>query len=143
MIETSALYDKAEAVGAEVLRSNLPKTKGICLKTGAGYVIGLDDQLDDRSAVGRTVLGHDIGHAATGAVYSIQTPQQVIGRCENRADKWMITNMVPRDELITQICRGLEIWELAEYFIVTEDCIKKALCWYLTGTLDTGLYYSN
>lgn len=144
MLETSALYEYAKAANAEVLRSKMPKSKSMIIEAGDGYVIGMDEQIRDSSPAGRVHLGHEVGHASTGSLYNIHATADVIGRHENDANKWAIEHLVPEEELMDQLSqqRG-QVWELAEHFAVTEDLIKKALCWYLHGTLDTRLYYSN
>lgn len=45
---------------------------------------------------------------------------------EFRADKWAIKKLVTEDELIEAFENGiLEIWELADFFGVTEDFMVK------------------
>ena len=34
-----------------------------------------------------------------------------------------------------------DIWSLAEHFGVTEDFMRKAVCWYTHGNLATELYF--
>ena len=34
-----------------------------------------------------------------------------------------------------------EMWDLADYFHVTEDFMRKAVCWYTYGNLATELYF--
>ncbi len=60
-----------------------------------------------------------------------------MGTHERRADKQAIKMLVPRDELEDAVqCGYTELWELAEYFDVTEELMHKAVCWYKDGNLD-------
>ena len=34
-----------------------------------------------------------------------------------------------------------QIWSLAEYFGVTEDFMRKALCWHVYGNVESQLYF--
>lgn len=143
MLKTSALYDRAHKAGAQILRAKLPENKSLIIETGKDqYAIGLDMELREGSKEHRTHLGHETGHASTGSLYNEFAPQDVRQRHENDADKWTVLNMIPEDELLGQIMDGRgEIWELSDHFGVTEDYIRKAMCWYFFGTLDTRHYF--
>ncbi len=55
---------------------------------------------------------------------------------ENRADKWAIQKLVPKDELEEAVSRGItEPWELAEYFDVTPEFMYMAMWYYENGNL--------
>ena len=59
-------------------------------------------------------------------------------------EDWFETNykFVSEKELDEAIADGhTEIWDLAEYFGVTEDFMRKAVCWYTYGNLATELYF--
>ena len=46
------------------------------------------------------------------------------------------------EELDDAVASGCtEIWELADYFQVSEDFIRKAVCWYTHGNLAQELYF--
>lgn len=145
MLNTSALYDYAKKAGAEVLRAKLPENKSVIVGIGKGrYAIGIDSELREGSPEHRTHLGHEVGHASTGSLYNIYAPLDVRGKHENQADKWTLEHMIPEEELLEQIRQGRgQIWELAEFFGVTEEYIKKAMCWYRYGSLDTEYYFGS
>jgi len=147
LLDTNALYDFAEQARADVIRARLPVNKSAIInqaREGYDYTIGLDYSLREDSPEHRTDLGHEVGHASGGFLYDERTPQQVRGRCEFRANKWSITHLVPEDELREQIRQGRgQTWELAEYFRVTEDHVKMALCWYFLGSMDVQYYFGS
>lgn len=87
-------------------------------------------------------LGHEIGHCMTGSFYNQYSSFDCRQRHENKADKWAILHLVPFSDLNDAISHGCgEIWELAEWFSVTEDFIRKAVCYYAHGNVATELYF--
>lgn len=84
----------------------------------------------------KTALFHELGHCETGSFYNQYTPHDVRQKHENRADKWAIKKLVPKDELEEAVSAGYtEVWELAELFDVTEDFMRKAIYWHTHGNL--------
>lgn len=53
-----------------------------------------------------TALGHEVGHCMTGSFYNRWAACDVKQRCENRADKWEIEKLIPRDCLEAAIADG-------------------------------------
>ena len=79
----------------------------------------------------RELLAHELGHCMTGAFYTCSSPLQVRGQMEWRAKFWQIKKLIPKDELQKAVKNGIiELWELAEYFEVTEDLMKTAVEYY-------------
>lgn len=90
----------------------------------------------------RSKLAHELGHCVTGAFYNQYSNYDCRQRHENRADKWAVKQLIPVDQLDDAIAAGYtEIWELADYFGVTEDLARKAVCYYVHGNLATELYF--
>lgn len=59
--------------------------------------------------------------------YIENTPLWLRKKYERAADKWAIKKLIPKDELEAAFQKGItEVWELAEYFEVTEDFVRKA-----------------
>jgi hypothetical protein len=95
---------------------------------------GLDDEY--------CKLAHEIGHCETGSFYNEYATCDVRQKHENRADKWAIEHKFSKEDLFTAMEEGYtELWSLAEYFGVTEDFMKKAVCWYTHGNLAVDLYF--
>ena len=89
-----------------------------------------------------TTVGHEAGHYATGTTHAVCSPFDLIQKHENRADKWAIRRLIPKTKLDDAVAEGYtEMWELADYFGVTEDFMRKAVCLYVHGTLNTELYF--
>ena len=87
-------------------------------------------------------LAHELGHCATGSFYNQWDVCDIRQKYENRADKWAIQCLVPEVELEEAISAGhTQLWDLAEYFGVTEDFMRKAICWYTYGNLASEIYF--
>lgn len=128
------LYRYAEQKNILIIRRPIPHTKGIAIP-GA---ICLDENLLFDGEVERTVMAHDLGHCMTGSFYTRNDPDFIRRRMENRADKWAIKKLVPKSKLKLAIQNGYsEVWQLAEFFGITEEMMTKALCWYRNGNLAT------
>lgn len=95
-----------------------------------GYIVMDVDRLSN-STEELVCLTHEIGHYETGSFYNIHTPYDIRRKHEVRADRWAIKKLVPKDELAEAIeCGITEPWELADYFEVTEEFVKKACEYY-------------
>ena len=132
------LFAIAENSGIEVIYRNAPLCRSMSMP---GYVC-MDYDLLWGGAEERVRLAHELGHCQLGAFYNRWAAQDIRQKHEHRADKWAIERTVPKEELEKAISSGYtDIWALAEHFGVTEDFMKKAICWYKYGTLATELYF--
>ena len=103
--------------------------------------IFLDETRLETQADKNVAAFHEGGHYATGTTHKVYSPQDLIQKHENCADKWAIKHLISKDELDEAISKGnTEIWQLAEYFDVTEDFMRKAICLYTHGNLAVDLY---
>lgn len=137
------LYKLAEQRNIAVIETSLPETGSLSIMTdnGACY-IGIDQSVMDGDALELVHLGHEIGHCETGSFYSIHTAVDSRQRHENKADKWAVKKLIPVDDLDNAVADGCtELWELAERFGVTEQFMRKAVCYYVHGNLATELYF--
>lgn len=132
------LYDIADAEGIEVVYAQIPECGSISMDT----YICLDSDFTYNGWEERTHLAHELGHCMTGAFYNRYSPCDIRQKYENRADKWAIENIISEVELNKAVNEGYtEVWELAEYFGVSEAFIRKAICWYKNGNLAVDLYF--
>jgi Zn-dependent peptidase ImmA (M78 family) len=91
--------------------------------------IVMDKHVDSARAV--DLLAHELGHHYTGAYYSLDTPLQTWGRCEAKADAWMVKALCPLKRLKAAIRDGCRTYyELSEELDVSEDVIRKAIDYY-------------
>lgn len=142
-MEVQELYSLASKQNSPVLTYPLPKTGSMSHMTdGGSCYIGMDSSLQDGSCRERVHLAHELGHCATGSFYNIYAAVDSRRRHEYRADKWAIETLIPVEALDDAIAGGLtEMWELAERFGVTEEFMRKAVCYYVHGNLATDLYF--
>lgn len=137
------LYDIAQEHNIEVIQFPAKENGSVSVTLGDGrYFIGIDKSVQDGGAIERIHLGHEIGHCITGSFYNPYAAMDIRQKHENRADKWAIQNLVPVEDLDEALGDGCtEIWELAERFGVTEDFMKKAICYYSHGNVAAELYF--
>ena len=120
------LYALAEQLGIVVLSFSLPECESISLESDDNYYIGIDDMQLDSSKEERVHMAHELGHCVTGSFYNEYSLVDNRGKCEATADRWAEKKLINKDELLRQIKNGMEVWDLAEYFNVTEDFVRKA-----------------
>ena len=104
--------------------------------------IAVNEKLTENRADLKTCLIHEIGHCMTGSFYNIYATVDCRQRHENHADKWAIRALIPVEQLDEAIALGYtELWQLADFFGVTESFMRKAVCFYVHGNLASELYF--
>lgn len=143
MIPLETLYAFAEAKSYDLywIRSGDARICSMSVTDGIHCAIMMDPSKLPTEAEQRQTLAHELGHWFTGSFYNRYAKLDLRQKHENRADKWAIEQLVPADALAQAVASGhTELWDLAEYFGVTEAFMKKALCWYHHGNLASELY---
>ena len=142
-MEPRHLYDYARQRNIEVIQFPMRENGSMSLMDDSGNCyIGIDQSVMDGDALERVHMGHELGHCLTGSFYNRYSPYDLRQRHENRADKWAILQLVTEDALDEAVADGCcEIWNLAERFGVTEQFMKKAVCYYVHGNLAAELYF--
>ena len=144
MLSTSLqLLRWAEEHSVDVDFFSLPATSALSIQLPDGScAVALDPNTAETDAQLATDLAHELGHCATGAFYNRYSRFDLIQKHENRADRWAIAHLIPERDMDAAIAAGdTELWQLAERFGVTEDFMKKAVCWYTHGNLAAELYF--
>lgn len=143
MMELSKLYLLAEEENIEVDCFDLKKRDALSIMDDdETCYIAINPYKLHSSAEERTKLAHELGHCITGSFYNVHASVEHRQRHENRADKWATKLLIPVDELDAAVATGCrEIWELAEYFGVTEQFMRKAVCYYIHGNVAEELYF--
>jgi len=137
------LYEFAQQQNIEVLSHPMARnaSMSVMLEDGRCFV-GMDESVRDGGVQERVHLSHELGHCVTGSFYNIYAAIDHRQRHENRANKWAIQALIPVDALDDAIAEGCtEVWELAERFQVTEEFIRKAVCFYVHGNVAEELYF--
>ena len=142
-METRGLYDLAKQQNIEVFELSLPRTLSMSVMEEDGScAIAMDASLRDRPVRERLHLSHELGHCITGSFYNRYAAIDCRQRHENRANKWAVQALIPVEQLDDAIAEGCtEVWDLADRFQVTEEFVRKAVCWYVHGNMAAELYF--
>lgn len=142
-MKTTDLYQEAKDTDIPILILDIPKTGSMCVQSESGRCyIGMDYGVLPEESIRRVHLAHELGHCKTGAFYNRWAARDVRKKHENRADKWAVNKLIPVDELDQAVADGhTELWDLADHFGVTEEFMRKAVCWYTHGNLAAELYF--
>lgn len=133
------LCQLAEQFGIEIDYFTMRDTKSLALPQGR---VALDTDHIESTAEAKVCLAHEMGHIETNSFYNVHSPLDVRQKHENRANKWAIKQLITEEELDEAVANGhTEIWDLADYFDVTEEFMRKAVCLYTYGNLATELYF--
>lgn len=128
-MEINELYQMAADAQIDVDERRLPVNGSLSyMELDGACHIAIDTPRCRTQAEEKERLGHELGHCTTGAFYNRYSPYDLRGRHERRATKWAAYKLVPLDKLIDAFENGLSgMWELSEYFGVSEDFMRKAL----------------
>ncbi len=130
-MELTTLYDFAEQQGIHIECYDLAYIDSLSILADGECYIGINPLILSLYAEEKIKLAHEVGHCETGSFYNENTPRYIRERCEARADKWAIKKLIPKDELIKAYKDGIsDNFELADYFGVTEDFMRKAIAYY-------------
>ena len=123
------LYEIAQSENIDIYAAALPLTQSISIMDDdLNCYIGIDYDQIHTNAEEKRKLAHEIGHCIKGAFYNRYSKLDLISKHEYSADKWACENLLPKDEMQAAFeCGFVEVWQLAEYFDVPEDLVKKAL----------------
>ena len=126
------LYDFAEQQNIDVDWCILKRAESLSAPLFDGScAIAIDPTLVAGAADEKDKLAHEIGHCMTGTFYNMYAPLDERGRCEERATRWEIKNVLPFAELIKAVRRGItSASELADHFSVPISLVQKAIHYY-------------
>lgn len=76
-------------------------------------------------------LAHELGHCMYGGFYDDKTPLDIKEQHEYRANAWAVRKVIPWSLLRKTVRSGIaEIWDLADFFGVTEPFMRWAIDYY-------------
>ena len=122
------LYEIAEQSHIRIDEFKLDEdTNSLAVYFDGAYAIALNlNKIKTRKQL-ITAFAHELGHCQTHSFYNVYSKFDVRSKHEHRADRWAIEKLLPIAELEEALEKGyVEKWQLADYFEVTEDLIKKA-----------------
>lgn len=117
----------AECEGIEVFEFELPeRIKGLYYNNSIALNKRLETNMERKC-----VLAEELGHYFTSVGDILNLKIKSNRKQEIRARNWAIQKLVPFDELILAHQQGyVSVYELAEYFEVTEDFMKESILFY-------------
>ena len=137
-----SLYNELNRAGVRFYHWDLGEVQAATIEQGGRYGVFMDFANIHTSAEELVAVAHEGGHISTGATHRVDSPYDLIEKHEFKADKWAILRLIPEQALDEAVAEGCtELWQLAEHFGVTEEFMKKAVCWYVHGTLATELFF--
>ncbi len=123
------LYEIAQSENIDIYSAALPLTQSMSVMDDElNCYIGIDYDQIHTNADEKRKLAHEIGHCIKGAFYNRYSKLDLISKHEYSADKWACEKLLPKEEMQAAFENGfIEVWQLAEYFDVPEELVKKAL----------------
>lgn len=142
-MDTVELYEIAAREHICIDSFDLGKREALSFMDSDGECsIAIDQRRIHSSLDEKMKLAHELGHCCTGSFYNQWATADCRRRHENVADKWAIQRFLSENDLDDAVANGFtEIWQLAEFFDVSEEFMKKAVCLYTYGNLAVELYF--
>lgn len=143
MIDLLDLYCYADRHAVEVYWFPMNTAESLSMMAPDGSChIAMDPWYLDTFSEEKTKLAHELGHCETGSFYNRYAKLDLRQKHENRADKWAVEHLISADDLDEAVSEGYtELWSLADHLGVTEDFMRKAVCWHVHGNLAADLYF--
>ena len=130
------LYRFAETEQVEIIPFDMQLHAMSLMDEEGNCYVAINPRRAATRAEKKVKVAHELGHCATGAFYSVYAPHDLRRRHENRADKWAVKKLIPREELQAAVEAGhVATWDLADLFDVPEDLMRRAITWYQCGYL--------
>lgn len=132
MFELSDFYDYCKAHEVSVIPYRGAPSAGTTMRDGECYAVFLDFDKIKSTRLLRGVCFHELGHTATGALHKVASPYELVERSEYRAVRWTAQQYLTAEAFCEAFAAGYrELWQLAEYFDLPEQDIKKALTYWI------------
>ena len=131
MFELSDFYSHCRQNSIDVIPFAGCPSHGATVRDGSYYAIFLDFSKIRSLKLLRGVCYHELGHVATGALHKVDSPFELVGRSEYRANRWSAQKYLTHPQFREAFAAGYtELWQLAEYFDLPESDIQKALIYW-------------
>lgn len=132
MFELADFYDYCKRNRVDVIPYAGAPQPGTTIRDGSLYAVFLDFTKIRSTRLLRGVCCHEQGHIATGALHRVDSPFELVERSEYRANRYMAQTYLTREDFQEAFDVGYtEPWQLAEYFDLPEEDVKKALVYWV------------
>ena len=103
----------------------------LTLKLEGRFAVCLDIERIRTLVQEKEAVSHEWGHIVTDATYGIDAPPALRQMAECQANRAQLRRLLPYEELRDAMAHGMwEVSQLADYFTVTEDTVRRALEFY-------------
>lgn len=131
MFEISDFYDYCKRNNVDVIPFMGCPQPGATVRDQGYYAVFLDFSKIRSTRLLRGICYHELGHAATGALHKVDSPYELVGRSEYRANRWSAQHYLTEADFRNAFADGCtELWQLAEYFDLPEGDVQKALTYW-------------
>lgn len=131
MVQLSQLYGELRKQDIHLYLKDIGFSQAATIEYQKKYAIFLDPACFSSLRNMKAVLAHEIGHCATGCTHRMSSPIDLVERHEYKAERWAIESCLPFRSLRQAMQEGFqEPWQLAEYFEMPEDFIRRAIAYY-------------
>jgi hypothetical protein len=133
MVELTDIHKDLIANNAQLQFYPLDFTEALTFKwcNSDEYTVFLDPAQLQGMADLKAKLAHECGHCATKATHMMDSPFQLIGRVEHRANRWMFKRYFSLEQFTEALSLGYTTsWELAEWFAMPESLVIQAIHFY-------------
>lgn len=131
MFDLANFYQFCENNDVDIIPYLNAPSEGTTIRDEDYYAIFLDITKLRSIKVYNGVCLHEVGHVATGALHKVDSPYETVERSEYRANRWGFENYLRAEEFKEAFAAGYtELWQLADYFDLPEETIRKALSYW-------------
>lgn len=131
MFEISDFYDYCKQNKVDVIPFVGCPQPGATVRDQGYLAVFLDFSKIRSTRLLRGVCYHELGHAATGALHKVDSPYELVGRSEYRANRWSAQHYLTAEDFRNAFKDGCsELWQLSEYFDLPESDVQKALTYW-------------
>ncbi len=131
MIQTSKLYELAEKENIKVYNYDISDVSGMFVNIENINAITLNKNLTFYQE--KSTLAEELGHYYYDATYPVCCSDlQLISKQEYRARKWAYNVLIPVEDLVSAIKKGLDNTDvLSDYFEVPSRFMRECINYYI------------
>ena len=131
MFEISDFYGYCRKNGVDVIPYSGCPQPAATVRDQGFYAVFLDFSKICSTRLLRGICYHELGHVATGALHKVDSPYELVGRSEYRANRWSAQHYLKVADFREAFAAGCtELWQLAEYFDLPEADVQRALTYW-------------
>lgn len=128
MFELNDFYDFCQENQVAVIPYDGMPRPGATVRDGTRWAVFLDFTKIPTTRLLRGVCCHEMSHIATGALHRANSPFESVERSEYRANRYTAQRFLSERAFRQAFAEGFtEPYQLAEYFELPEEAVKKAL----------------